>query len=86
MTTQPNHFVCFGEVLMDQFLAEKKIGGAPLNLAVWLSKLKQSATMVSGVGTDVDGNQLLEFLEERWEINIGDEDEKKKILLLDFIN
>lgn len=32
------------------------------------------------------GIKLLEFLEERWEISLGNYEEKKKILLLDFVD
>ena len=32
--------VCFGEVLWDVFPTHKKIGGAPLNVAIRLKSLK----------------------------------------------
>lgn len=58
------NYTCFGEVLMDEFPQEKVIGGAPLNVALWLSKLRQSVSMISAVGNDEDGKQLLNYMDE----------------------
>lgn len=55
-------FVCFGEVLMDQFPTGKTIGGSPLNVAVWLSKMDQNVSMISGIGADEDGKLLMNYL------------------------
>ena len=55
-------FVCFGEVLMDVFPNKKKIGGAPLNVALTLNALGMNTLMISAVGQDANGNQLREYL------------------------
>lgn len=44
--------VCFGEVLWDVFPTHKKIGGAPLNVAIRLQSLKNEVAMISAVGKD----------------------------------
>lgn len=51
--------VCFGEVLWDQFSNGKKIGGAPLNVALRLKTLGCEAAMISCVGHDVNGTEIL---------------------------
>ena len=51
--------VCFGEVLWDQFPNGKKIGGAPLNVALRLKTLGCEAAMISCVGHDADGTEIL---------------------------
>jgi fructokinase len=56
--------VCFGEVLFDVFPAHKKIGGAPLNVALRLASLGIKAQIISRVGNDTAGRELLEFIKE----------------------
>ena len=53
---------CFGEVLWDVFPTHKKIGGAPLNVAVRLSTLGNDTSIISRVGMDQDGENILSFL------------------------
>ncbi|MFV0566509.1 MAG: carbohydrate kinase family protein [Flavobacteriaceae bacterium] len=53
---------CFGEVLWDVFPTQKKIGGAPLNVANRLQSLNHEVTMVSAVGQDNDGNKIKDYL------------------------
>ncbi|WP_405607174.1 carbohydrate kinase family protein [Polaribacter sp. Asnod1-A03] len=43
---------CFGEVLWDIFPTHKKIGGAPLNVAIRLKSFKNEVAMISAVGND----------------------------------
>ncbi len=57
--------VCFGEVLWDLFPTHKKIGGAPLNVALRMNSLGVKTTMISRVGTDEDGNEILSFVNEQ---------------------
>lgn len=57
--------VCFGEVLIDVFLDEEKIGGAPLNVAARLSSLGVKTRMISKVGADKKGSQIIAFLKEQ---------------------
>jgi fructokinase len=54
--------VCYGEVLWDVFDNEKKIGGAPLNVALRMQSLGCSAAMISCVGNDADGNGIIDYV------------------------
>ncbi|PQB03926.1 carbohydrate kinase family protein [Aureitalea marina] len=56
---------CFGEVLWDVFPDNSRIGGAPLNVATKLATFGHQVFMVSAVGRDKEGDEILEFLEER---------------------
>ena len=52
---------CFGEILWDIFPNDKKIGGAPLNVAIRLSSLGVPTTITSKVGKDELGKRILDF-------------------------
>jgi fructokinase len=54
--------VCFGEVLWDIFPTHKKIGGAPLNVALRMNSMGVETTMISRVGADENGEDILSFL------------------------
>jgi fructokinase len=54
--------VCFGEVLWDLFPTHKKIGGAPLNVALRMNSLGAETTIISRVGADEDGNEIISFI------------------------
>lgn len=56
--------VCFGEVLWDVFPSHKKIGGAPLNVALRMNSLGITTTIISRIGKDEDGNDILTFLKD----------------------
>ncbi len=56
--------VCYGEVLWDIFPNKKKVGGAPLNVAMRLNSFNHNATIISAVGKDALGNELLAYLDE----------------------
>lgn len=56
--------VSFGEVLWDVFPTHKKIGGAPLNVALRMSSLGADVAMVSRVGVDEDGEGIVSFVKE----------------------
>ena len=51
--------VAFGEVLWDVFGDEKKIGGAPLNMALRMKTLGCQVAMISCVGNDEDGEAII---------------------------
>ena len=51
--------VAFGEVLWDIFDNEKKIGGAPLNVALRMKALGVDSNMISCVGNDADGEEII---------------------------
>lgn len=53
---------CFGEVLWDVFPTHKKIGGAPLNVALRLRSFDVKAHIISRVGNDQDGKDLLLYI------------------------
>lgn len=55
--------VCFGEVLWDMLPSGKLAGGAPMNVAYHLNNFGQTALMISKVGDDALGTELLEFLQ-----------------------
>ena len=54
--------VCFGEVLWDVFPTHKKIGGAPLNVALRLHSLGNEVYIISKVGNDENGTTLLDYI------------------------
>lgn len=60
-----SNIICFGEVLWDVFPRKKIAGGAPMNVAVHLANMGLKASMMSRVGIDELGNDLLEFMTER---------------------
>ncbi|MGC4128135.1 MAG: carbohydrate kinase [Bergeyella sp.] len=56
--------VSFGEVLFDVFGDEKKIGGAPLNLALRTASYGFPVAMISAVGNDEDGKIICDYIRE----------------------
>ncbi|MCD0466013.1 carbohydrate kinase family protein [Flavobacterium sp. ENC] len=52
--------VAYGEVLWDVFANEKKIGGAPLNVALRMKTLGCEVAMISCVGNDEDGKAIID--------------------------
>ncbi len=60
--TTPN-VVIFGEILWDVLPTGAKPGGAPMNVAYHLHKLGQQPALISRIGLDDYGRDLLEFLE-----------------------
>jgi fructokinase len=62
--------VCFGEVLWDVFPDKARIGGAPLNVASRLSATGIETEMVSRIGTDQKGKEIVAYLKSN---NVGTE-------------
>ena len=56
--------ICFGEILFDVFLQHKKIGGAPLNVTSRLKSFGVDTTIISAVGNDENGKELIEYFED----------------------
>ncbi|MBE8728250.1 carbohydrate kinase family protein [Flavobacterium hungaricum] len=54
--------VAYGEVLWDVFTNEKKIGGAPLNVALRMKSLGADVAMISCVGNDEDGEAIINYV------------------------
>ncbi|NCO70224.1 MULTISPECIES: carbohydrate kinase [Shewanella] len=63
--TEDINISCFGEVLWDCFPDGKRVGGAPLNVCVRLNALGIKGAMISAVGDDQLGHELLAFIDER---------------------
>ena len=63
-----SNIVCFGEILWDVFSTHKKIGGAPLNVALRAKSFNNDVAMISAIGNDNLGKALLSYLKEH-EIN-----------------
>ncbi len=54
--------ICFGEVLWDQLPTGKKLGGAPLNVSLRAQSFGNQAAMISSIGRDRSGEELLKEL------------------------
>jgi fructokinase len=54
--------VCFGEVLFDVFPTHRKIGGAPLNVGLRMASLGIDTQIISRIGQDEIGKELLDFV------------------------
>ncbi|MFZ4620547.1 MAG: carbohydrate kinase family protein [Bacteroidota bacterium] len=57
--------VCFGEVLWDNLPDGAVAGGAPMNVAIRLASLGNRSGVISAVGDDERGEQLLSLLRTR---------------------
>lgn len=57
--------VGIGELLWDIFPESKQLGGAPVNFAYHVSKLGFDAVAVSALGTDAQGDEIDELLNEK---------------------
>ncbi|QMW03856.1 carbohydrate kinase family protein [Spirosoma foliorum] len=56
---------CFGEILWDVLPTSKQPGGAPMNVAADLRNFGLNAQLISRVGSDELGKELLAFLAEK---------------------
>lgn len=57
--------LCFGEVLWDVLPSGKKAGGAPMNVAFHCNNMGLDAYMISKVGDDDLGVELLDFFSKK---------------------
>ncbi len=55
---------CYGEVLWDIFPEHKKIGGAPLNVALRLKSMGINSSIITKIGNDELGRDIIEYVEE----------------------
>lgn len=55
-------FASFGEVLFDVFGTDRKIGGAPLNIALRIKSYGFPVAMISAIGQDDPGEELWQFM------------------------
>ncbi|QKZ15593.1 carbohydrate kinase family protein [Spirosoma sp. KUDC1026] len=56
---------CFGEILWDVLPTSKQAGGAPMNVAADLRNFGLNAQIISRVGTDELGTEMLAFLKDK---------------------
>ena len=76
--------VCFGEILWDNLPDGKRPGGAPMNVAYHLHKLGLQSHLISSIGNDQAGKDLLDFLngigvKTNW-VQINDHQETSQVL------
>lgn len=57
--------ICFGEVLWDILPSGRMPGGAPMNVAIHLTYHRFTPLIISRVGSDDLGKELLDFLKEK---------------------
>lgn len=57
-----SNIICFGEMLWDMLPSGKQAGGAPMNVAVHLKNLGLNPLIISRVGNDELGGELLHFV------------------------
>jgi fructokinase len=56
----------FGEVLWDVFPDNRRVGGAPFNFAYFCAKLGADAAIISRVGNDEAGRELIRAIQEMY--------------------
>ncbi len=64
MKDSKNSIVCFGEVLWDVYLDTRKLGGAPFNVAAHLSQLGSQANIITRVGADSLGDEIIKAFDQ----------------------
>lgn len=52
--------ICYGEVLWDMLPSGKKLGGAPLNVALRMQSFAYSSKVISSIGKDAAGDGIVE--------------------------
>lgn len=70
MKPEPSQIVCYGEILWDNLPTGPKPGGAPMNVAYHLHRHGMPVRMVSRVGDDIKGRNLLDYLQS---LDLSDE-------------
>jgi fructokinase len=58
-------FYTFGEILWDCLPSERHAGGAPFNVAAHLVQLGGSASLISAIGQDPLGDEILKVAEDK---------------------
>ena len=56
--------ICFGEILWDNIQEGRRLGGAPLNVCYHLKKMNINSKIISAIGNDPDGRELLNELKK----------------------
>lgn len=65
MSVSTNTIICFGEVLWDVLPTGKLAGGAPMNVAYHLNNFGWQTQVISRIGWDDLGRELLGFLQQK---------------------
>ena len=65
--------ICFGEVLWDMLPSGKVAGGAPMNVAYHAKQFGMNAQMISAVGNDDLGKELVVFLQKKECVHLSKE-------------
>lgn len=65
MTSSLKTICCFGEMLWDVYPEGKKLGGAPFNVAAHLNKLGSNSQVISRVGSDALGDELINAVKQQ---------------------
>ena len=65
MNLKDTSVLCFGEALFDLFPDGARPGGAPVNVAIHLQNLGVPSGVISRVGNDESGKELIRFLNNR---------------------
>jgi len=77
--------VCYGEVLWDMLPTGKKLGGAPLNVALRFQSLGDKSIIISSIGKDQDGEDIIRHIQKRSAITdhlqISNKFETSKVLV-----
>lgn len=62
-----NHprIICFGEILWDLLPSARIVGGAPTNVAFHANQIGLQAKIISRVGQDQLGDEIIDFLKDR---------------------
>ena len=60
-----NEFYAFGEILWDCLPSGRHAGGAPFNVAAHLAQLGVSAFLISSVGRDAFGDEILKVAQDK---------------------
>lgn len=61
-SSDPSYICCYGEVLWDMLPSGKQMGGAPMNVAAHLKQMGLSAVIISRVGKDALGDEIMDWL------------------------
>ena len=64
MENNQKNIVCFGEMLWDMLPTGKMPGGAPMNVAIHLKNFGNNVSIISRVGSDDLGTELIDFVKE----------------------
>jgi fructokinase len=65
MKKSGEYVCCFGEILWDLLPSGKLPGGAPMNVALHLQNLGVDVAMISKVGADSLGDEIIDFIKQK---------------------